>query len=146
MARPPRSKSELEQAFQEDVCYEFNMLAWTHHELSSGKYREDSPEKNCLMESHAIHLRNAIEFLYSRNPREDIVIAEDYLPDWQDVRPPEPATRDEAFDAASVQINHLTYKRNPATKMRWPHPITTELLAAFREFVRRTGMREAGTR
>jgi hypothetical protein len=77
---------------------------------------------NILIEGFAIHLRNVIDFLYTK-PQPTDVVAEDFFPlgDWDKIRPPISTTLEAARIRANKEIAHLTTDRmagSPPAK-RW---------------------------
>ena len=67
---------------------------------------------NILIEGFVIHLRNVIDFLYTK-PQPTDVCAEDFFPagDWDKIRPPLSSTLEAARIRANKEIAHLTIDR-----------------------------------
>jgi hypothetical protein len=84
-------------------------------------------DRNALVESYAIHLRNLIDFLYA-SPKGDDVGAVHYVRDvarWGAALGPMPAVLTEARERVGKQIAHLTRRRfeDGAAEKTW-HPET----------------------
>lgn len=84
-------------------------------------------DRNVLVESYAIHLRNLVHFLYS-DPKGDDVCAVHYVRDpvkWRVARGPIPPVLAQARERTGKQIAHLTARRyeDETTEKTW-HPET----------------------
>ena len=91
----------------EHLFYEIQMF------LAARVFSPGSPfEKNAKVEVSALHLRNLIKFLYpSDNPKDDDVIAADYLSGWNDRRPEITTSLKMARVRANKEMGHLRSKR-----------------------------------
>jgi hypothetical protein len=81
--------------------------------------------RNAIIESFAVHARNLIDFLYTRNPDVDDVIAEDYFKSpstWYSIRPKKPKIFESSASRVGKEIVHLTYARIDVEglKKNWP--------------------------
>jgi hypothetical protein len=116
------------------------MLVALASALASGAMGQ-GPLANATLEAFTIHVRVVMEFLYSENPRQDDVVAEDFLPPtvaWSSVRPRLTPALSTAKMRAGKEVAHLTYARllvTPETKP-WPFiEIAQDITSAFRVFL-----------
>jgi hypothetical protein len=116
MARRKRTTEELKEV-SNHLNYEFIMLNSLANGLASG-IGGQGPLQNALLESFAIHVRALIDFLYSKQPKNDAVIAEDYFnhpEEWVRLRPDSSDILEKARKRAHKEIVHLTYERLKVT-------------------------------
>lgn len=121
--KPPHtlSDSELKAYAEQHLQYECNMLAVTTGILGAlpPLPSEDIVSfavRNGLLNSFAIHLRNLIDFLYSRSKGKDKqtdIVIEDYIDEAEVARHLLPITPllDSAIVKANKQVAHLTRER-----------------------------------
>jgi len=107
-----RKSDDKLRAASEHIHYEIIML---HHTMISILQCEVPADRNAMLESYAIHVRNLIEFI--REPTGgSYVRAVDYLNDdqlkeWRNIVASHKLEFDEAWKKASEQVAHLTYQR-----------------------------------
>lgn len=133
-------------AVSEHLYYEIEMLNGTAFGLASGIAGE-SVLKNALLESFLLHSRILLAFLYYDNPRNDDVIAENFVSDWALNRPPESPIFKEIHFRVGKEIAHLTYKRLSVTEetKQWRFlDIAEEVSRVLHIFVRRAPDRYLG--
>jgi hypothetical protein len=71
---------------------------------------DEAFNRNLLIESCVLHLRNLIDFFYPpSSPQPDDVTAADYVPGWNS--PPAPPILRDARNRANKELAHLTLKR-----------------------------------
>jgi len=75
---------------------------------------------NLVVESFAVHLRNVLDFLYPGKVRSDWMIASDFVPKWNSVRPEITDRLKRAKRRVHKEIVHLSYDRNKVTKEAKP--------------------------
>jgi len=68
-------------------------------------------QKNVLIESCTLHLRNLVDFFYQSNAKADDVIAADYVADWDKKCPAISSLLEKARTRANKEVAHLTTKR-----------------------------------
>lgn len=140
MSRKQRSKEELVES-SGHLHYEYSMLIGLANVQSTGDFGEGIIN-NALLESFTVHSRVLLHFLYSRNPREDDVIAEDFLDDedkWLSIRPQKSGTLDAIHPRVGKEVAHLTYARQDVTPETKPWPfieIANEINAIFTEYIK----------
>lgn len=122
----PFETTELYEFSGEHLAYEIR----TYHELVrafAGMIRfQNMPRfvNNALVESHAIHLRNLIDFLYPTNPHITDVIAADFLPEkpWNAIIGDLPKELEKMRVRSNKEVAHLSTLRrktgNP--EKQWP--------------------------
>ena len=105
------SKADLQEMLTQ-VNYEYNMLSHTAARISKIK---DGPEKNAMLESFLIHVRNLIDFFYIDTPSiDDDVLAVDYFSspkDWITKRGKFPQYLKDAKIKANKLLSHITLSR-----------------------------------
>ena len=119
--------------------YEIDMLGRIAREVAP--LREQpiyAVDRNVLVESYAIHLRNLVHFLYA-DPKGDDVCAVHYVRDpvkWRAARGPMPPVLAQARERTGKQVAHLTARRyeDGTTEKTW-HPETE--VPAVKESLRR---------
>lgn len=121
------------QSASDDVQYELWMLFEVTSELvaNAAVHNERNPFMyNALIESFCIHARNLLHFLYGKRQRDD-VMAEDFIPNWSDVRPVIPSSLQTIRNQVSKHAAHLTYSRSK-TKPVWDwRIISNEIVRIF---------------
>ena len=148
MDRKERTKKELIEA-SNHLNYEFWMLNSLSVGLASGLVGQ-GPLQNALIESFVIHMRALIDFLYSKNPKNDEVIAEDYFlaPDeWLKLRPDISDMLRKASIRAHKEIAHLTYERQKVTPETKPWhfvKINNEINNVFKIFLENVNLELLG--
>jgi len=139
MGRKERTEEELRKA-SEHLCYEIWMLQAVARELLSGRVGQ-RVLNNALIESFAIHTRNLLDFLYSGNPWEDDVIAEDFFPpaeDWAKERPEKSELLGKIHGRVGKEVAHLTYGRLYVTReaKKWDfRTIADDINKTFERFL-----------
>jgi len=92
---------------------------------------------NALLESFVIHARIIIEFLYTKKPHKDTVIASQYFASdsfWENIRPEKTELLKTTVEAAHKELAHLTYTRLKGKK-RWPYiKIANDIQAVLQVF------------
>ena len=92
-----------------------------------------------LFESLAIHARSLVHFAYPESPvYPNDILAEDYIPEWETVRPPMAPALSNVKGRVATEFAHLSYRRIPLTEgaMKWPvSEIANGLLDVMRAFV-----------
>jgi hypothetical protein len=124
------SDSELLRYSKQHLKYEIEMFFHVGIKLSRTDPSKDDPEsvidKNVLVESFAIHLRNLLLFLYPYGHDERDVISDyffiDRTTDWKQKRPKETESLRNLRTRASQEISHLTVLRRDGTDdpQGWP--------------------------
>lgn len=128
---------------EEHLLYEVSMLFGLVKILSVTKKSEgglDNIEKNALLESFGIHLRNLIDFLYCTVKKQDDVVAADFLDEgeWSRIRPEITKTLSYARTRANKEFMHLTSRRISGTpdNKQWEfRALSTEIKPALKLFV-----------
>jgi len=139
MPRKPRTTKELREA-SSHLFYEFQMLVTLARGMQSGICGTSSIN-NAVLEAFGIHVRALIWFFYSSDPRDDDVVAEDFLSEphqWSTARPPLTPVLDRAKQRAGKEIAHLTYARLGVTAEQklWEFmPIATDIDLLLRKFL-----------
>lgn len=131
MSRKTRDDDELRNASRH-LFYEVFMFQSVARALGTGVFGK-SPLSYALLESFTIHARALLEFFYAENPREDDVVAEDYLNDegkWADIRGDMPPILEDVRRRVGKEVAHLTYARCSVTKEEKPWPFG-EIAQAF---------------
>ncbi|HLZ43832.1 MAG TPA: hypothetical protein VKQ11_22905 [Candidatus Sulfotelmatobacter sp.] len=103
-----RTDAELAAYSSEHLRYELQMLSYTANELS--RMQNPSPQASALLESFCLHLRNLIEFFFTKpgDEKDDDVIAHDFCPRWSEKISP---LLDKAAVRANKEVTHLTLQR-----------------------------------
>lgn len=110
--RKLRQPDELKAA-SHHVWYEFTMFAYVaQHPVD----RTSQGFLNLVVQSFALHLRNVIDFLYPGKVNNDWMIARDFVPDWDNVRPEITDRLEKAKRRVHKEIVHLSYDRIKVTK------------------------------
>jgi len=141
MARTLRTAKELHD-ISEHLFYELAMLINTAQILATGALG-DSTLNNAVLESLAIHTRVLMDFLYLDDPRNDDVVAQDFMSastSWAAIRPALTASLTLARQRAGKETAHLTYARLAVTSQdkHWPFvTLANDIKAAFDVFVPR---------
>jgi hypothetical protein len=105
-----------------------------------GLVGSDSPAFAAFMEAFAMHARVLFEFLWAKSPRPDDVVAEDYVSDWGEVRPPVPPALEKIREKVGKQLAHLTYTRQstPEELRGWAiEDMHRAMVECFGAFIRR---------
>jgi hypothetical protein len=142
MSRKQRSEEDLLKA-SKHLRYEYRMFIEIANTLSARRFKDDTIIKPALLESFTIHTRNLLYFLYSKNPREDDVIAEDFLDDqeiWRSKRPKKSDVLENIHCRVGKEVAHLTYARYDvifeAEAKPWSiSEIASEVDQIFRKFI-----------
>ena len=92
---------------REHVEYEIGMFRWAINNL---RQFAPSPLHDVVLESFAVHARNLINYFYGGSGNDDI-LANDFIPDWETIRPPITPVLSEAKSKANKQLSHLSYSR-----------------------------------
>ena len=129
--------AELTAYSGEHVYYELQYLWYAANELS--KIAKPTPMASVFIESFGIHLRNLIDFFYTKAGKElnDDVIAADFCPGWNEAIP---AALDAARVRANKELNHLTLQRKSGLDPTKPWDIAglfNEITAVARTFAAR---------
>jgi hypothetical protein len=135
--RQPKSLDRLRKAYTH-LQYEFRMLKGSAFRLRTIT-PNNSPESHAIFESFVIHSRNLLYFLYSNNPRDTDIIAEDFIPAsrWRAERPQESSVLKRAHERASKEVAHLTWNRLGIDYKTADWPITEiakDIIAAYDMF------------
>ena len=122
------------------VAYEIDMLrggvVWLHNKRGADVF-----EKNAVLESFLIHVRNLIYFLWTDVPaKPDDMLAVDFFEDasvWKSKRPPKSALLQDAYLLTHKQVAHLTYSRpvDPDEREWAPGSIFQDIAAVSQLFV-----------
>jgi hypothetical protein len=99
------------------VAYELRMWQWAANLLNGiGPEQQNTPERNALIESYLLHLRNLIEFFRSEGRKTDDVVALLYVPRWNvgDYG----SSLESAWVSLNKRLNHITMER--LNKSAWP--------------------------
>ena len=124
--RTRHSDDEILKA-SKHLGYCVSMLAHVSKRLVEEDYR-DSVEKNVLVDSFSLYLRNLIEFLYSdKNRGNDHMVAEDFFPEpsaptkskWRGIRPVITKDLQAARVSAHKRMAHLSYDRDRDETKNW---------------------------
>ncbi len=116
MARQKRTAEEL-RAASAHLRYEIDMFMETAKWLAKGT-SEQTVIHNAMVESFTIHTRALLDFLYSREPHDDDVIAEDFFGDpeqWLKTRRDKTELLGQVHRRVAKEIAHLTYVRQDIT-------------------------------
>jgi hypothetical protein len=127
----------------EHVFYEFDMFLWSaklcasRPALTATSEAEATRLSNALIEDFVIHLRNVIDFLYPKSPKDTDVVAADFCPSggWQ---PTISGTLDDVRVRANKELAHLTTARIPGNRQSkgWDFTgLSTEILPVMHLFV-----------
>jgi hypothetical protein len=93
------------------------MWQWSAYRLGEfDPEQRDTPERNAVIESYLLHLRNLIEFFRATELRSDDVVALQYVPNWT-VGHHAP-TLERAWVSLNKRLNHITTER--LNKSAWP--------------------------
>jgi hypothetical protein len=124
------SDDELLRYSKQHLKYEIEMLFNVGIKLLQTYFSKDDPEsvidKNVLVESFAIHLRNLLLFLYpQRSDKRDVISNYFFLEpitEWQQKRPKDTESLRDLRTRASQEISHLTVLRRDGTDdpQGWP--------------------------
>ena len=138
MSRKQRTKEELIEA-SGHLHYEYSMFIGLANIQATGVFGK-SIINNALLESFTIHSRILLDFLYSTNPREDDVIAEDFLDDdnWDSIRPKKTKTLESIHFRVGKEVAHLTIARHKVTpeSKQWPFiEIANNVNPVFTKFI-----------
>jgi hypothetical protein len=162
MAKKPRPQRTLEElrSASDHVAYEWDMLTaavqGVARVLKIYQQLQVSPASTtltdlaiflipatstALVESAALHLRALTHFAYpERGPcHPDDVLAEDFLPNWEDVRPAFPEALAPVSGRVGTEVAHISYRRLPlaASEMTWPiGEMVRALTLILQEFVK----------
>jgi hypothetical protein len=134
---PALSEKKLREYSAEHLRYEIEMFLAIGQILRSGNIRTQA-EKNALLESFAIHLRNLIAFLYSAKKYPSDVVAADFFDKasaWSTLRSPISSSLTKARTRANTEVGHLTTMRvsgTPAHKEWAVAGLTKEISAESR--------------
>jgi hypothetical protein len=139
MGRRRRSLAELSAAWHH-IEYEVSMFEHCALNLGDTDAGRSAPETNALLEAFTLHVRALVEFLFSREPREEDMIADEYVRDvaaWERERG---ELRDQAGLLARVGPKagkgaaHLTFIRaEPGPEAKgWP---TDEVADSLRSVI-----------
>ncbi len=107
---------------EEHLLYELHIFRWVAENLPS----EKGFLLSALLESFAIHLRNLIDFFYTRpeDARNDDLIAADFFDSPSSWNPGAiPKSLNDARERANKEVSHITYKRKGATDPTKPWPV-----------------------
>jgi len=136
--RQRRNHEEL-RTTSEHLEYEFQMLVDTARAIDSERFDRKGMLHRALVESHLIHTRNMLDFLYPDpcKARTNDVIADDYFDDpdeWEQVRP---RIQDlgQLQSRISKLLAHLTYYRQKLDRNWYSQPVTDQIVAAFEKFL-----------
>lgn len=140
-----RSDEELQRASMA-VDYEVGMLGASLDFLlgSQTTFGSSAPEQaasNAMLHSFLLATRNLCHFLYSHNPRQNDIIAEDFFEkaeEWHQARPQPPREFLDGtlVDLISKRLAHLTWDRASGTKPTWgSFRIAWELTKGLEVFV-----------
>jgi hypothetical protein len=147
-ARKPRSHEELRAAMAH-ISYEWQAFGSASIAVIKASNPGQPHEvlmrtqlplvRPALLDSLAIHARTLLHFVYPRDERADDVLARDFIPDWDALRPAEPADLETFRKRVNKLIAHLTYDRIAVTESEsasWFVPGLLEALtAAWNVFV-----------
>ena len=138
MSRKHRIEAELIEA-SGHLHYEYSMFIGLANIQATGVFGK-SIINNALLESFTIHSRILLDFLYSNKPREDDVIAEDFLDDdyWVLNRPQKTKTLESIHFRVGKEVAHLTYARHevtPETKQWHFIEIANDVISIFAKFI-----------
>jgi len=139
MNRKQRTEDELKKA-SEHLFYEAWMFTSLARGMASGVFNE-GVINNALLESFTIHARVLLDFLFAENPRDDDVIAEDYLPsseDWAKVKAAKSEKLQNIHRRVGKEVAHLTYVRQTITPeaKAWNFvEIANEINSVFNGFI-----------
>lgn len=131
------SNKELSEYFYEHVMYEISMFNQIIKVLANKKLND--LEKNIIIESFVLHLRNLIDFLYPRNHyKKDDVTANNFIKGQIFSKKfPLSISLNTARKRADKEVNHLTTRRIAGVKPEkvWEvgdlHTEVTKLLSSF---------------
>ncbi|MFN8400086.1 MAG: hypothetical protein U0X74_08725 [Anaerolineales bacterium] len=139
MNRKQRTKEELIKA-SEHLLYEVWMFTSLTRGMASGVFNE-GVINNALLESFTIHARVLLDFLFAENPRQDDVIAEDYLPsldEWVKIKAAKSEKLENIYTRVGKEVAHLTYVRQtivPQAKGWNFIEIANEINSVFNSFL-----------
>ena len=102
-------------AESEHLAYEIAMLLGTAEELQTAP--ESDITKNALLESFAIHARSLFAFYFGGRRYCSDVIAQDYVDDWNTVRPGISPILNDVKSRTDKEIVHLTTERMPGIQL-----------------------------
>jgi hypothetical protein len=119
----------------EHLFYEAQTFIYARKALKSAGLQS---QKNVLIESCSLHLRNLVDFFYQSNAKADDVIAADYVADWDKKCPAISSLLEKARTRANKEVAHLTTKRiagSPQEKSWDFDAVSAELRPAIAKFV-----------
>jgi hypothetical protein len=111
MARKTRTDDEL-RAVSEHLHYEAWMFLTLARAFATGVFGT-GPINNAALEAFTIHARGLLDFLFAEDPREDDVVAGDFLTgqDWPTIRGEASPILDAVRKRVGKEVAHLTYAR-----------------------------------
>lgn len=113
---------ELTAYSEEHLFHELQMFWWLARDIRT----DDANQRNALVESFAIHLRNLIYFFYHDRCRRDDVIAADFFDNPDEWKRPEKSHQiKEALNRASKEVSHMTTERKDASDPTKPWELAT---------------------
>jgi hypothetical protein len=138
----PRTKTDTEfMEASKHLYYEIWML---NKIALMANPMKDQFDKNLLIETFCLHMRNLIKFFYDENLSNDDIIAHNFVfsvENWLKNRPVETKLLIAANARADKEVMHLTDKRinEPFQKSDWEfreiHKQLTEIIKVFYRFV-----------
>lgn len=139
MGRKNRTKDVLRTA-SDHFHYEYGMFGTLARAMSTGVFGEGALN-NAVLESFIIHARAVMDFLYSKSPHVEDIIAEDFFDEPDDWRMPRPKQTDVLVSArkrVGTEVAHLSYERQNVTPEKKPWPlseITIDVAVVARKFL-----------
>jgi len=121
VTRARRSDVEL-QDVSRHLYYELWMFLTLAKALGTGVFGEGALN-NAVLESFTVHGRNLLDFLFAVRPREDDVIAQDFLDgpeNWDSARGEMPEALKDLNRRVGKEVAHLTYARLGVTPDKKP--------------------------
>jgi hypothetical protein len=117
------------------VYYELLMFRTLARALATDVFGEGSLH-NAVLESFTVHARNLLDFLFVESPREDDVVAADFLDSpeiWPEARGEMPEVLNDVNRRVGKEVVHLTYARLAVTpdQKPWPFLAITDAMQAI---------------
>jgi len=148
--RKMRSLGEIRKA-SNHLHYEIAMLSSVAEAIALQKF-QGTNIGNALLESFLIHARLLKDFLYSNNPHEGDVIAEDFFErneKWISIWPELSSLLNRLKGRVGKEVAHLTYDRINVTpdEILWPViQIKKEIIQVINMFLRNSPKDKLGSK
>ncbi len=136
MARKKRTKEELIKS-SDHLHYEVWMFQSLANAMASN-ILGTGPINNSALEAFIVHTRNLIHFLYAEKPKNDHVVACDFITKWEELCPEKSEFLQKAERRANKEVSHLSYDRQKVTPEDKPWEfirVVHEVMEIFKLFL-----------